>query len=158
MLPSAAYDLPATEAIQAQMQASYRVLLYEPELLSKKKSEKKISKAVIHVRACARVYARVRRGWASVPMPAYVCTCPPLCRPLDWSAPPKRVGSEMSTVRLRVPLAVLPRRDVRTAGRLVAFRGAAAAHAFVRGFFRFRWRSALGFRDQCHCCTGRVVM
>jgi hypothetical protein len=75
------------------------------------------------VRAHARVYARVRRGWASVPMLAYVCTCPPLCRPLDWSAPPKRVGSEMSTVRLRVPLAVrraaaavLPRRDVRTAG------------------------------------------
>ena len=45
------------------MQAFYRVLLYEPELLSKKKSEKKISKAVIDVRACSRACVRARASW-----------------------------------------------------------------------------------------------
>ena len=69
------------------MQAFYRVLLYEPELLSKKKSEKKISKAVIDVRACSRtcVYARVRvcarASWVGECADACVCVHMPAALP-----------------------------------------------------------------------------
>ena len=50
-------------------QAFYRVLLSEPELLSKKKSEKKIAKAVIDVRSESSRHATSHPSTARIRTP-----------------------------------------------------------------------------------------